>query len=525
MTRIVLTADPTQMSEYWGIPLLPFFSCAPAEKVPRFVFDFLSPSVEHDNGVAIKAPYGLRKLEASILRNYRPDEVVVAHPDHVSKFVDDKTSIIGISTMDPFGLGPVSMMFTDGGKLTAYSKKKFLELVGQINKTRKKFPKAKLVLGGSGAWQMEVRDRDTKALGVNHVVVGECDHVIQDIYRDIEFNGAPEYIHVPRGPKLEDIPDIVSPTVHGLVEVMRGCGRNCQFCEPNLRIAKYYPRDKIEREIAVNRKIGNPNVWVHSEDIFLYKLEDKRGFMPNHDAVVDLFSTVMSQKGIGYANPTHGTVAPAPADPQLISDISKLVRARDSRHIGIQSGLETGSCELIRKYMPLKVKPYSPDEWQEVIYNGTRIFNENYWFPAYTLIVGLPGEEREDSIETVRLIDRMESGLRKEIGDRAHFTVTPLSFVPLGVLKREGFFNIDEAIDEARFWVIYRSWRHTVLELHSMPPTLMKLNPAFKSIFTMLCWFGSQKILDAIKAWGRTMGYDADKSLRLGVPEKVPVLA
>ena len=24
------------MSEYWGIPLLPFFSCAPAEKVPRF---------------------------------------------------------------------------------------------------------------------------------------------------------------------------------------------------------------------------------------------------------------------------------------------------------------------------------------------------------------------------------------------------------------------------------------------------------------------------------------------------------
>src|SRR5438876_11543186 len=340
MTRIVLTADPTQMSEYWGIPLLPFFSCAPAEKVPRFVFDFLSPSVEHDNGVAIKAPYGLRKLEASILRNYRPDEVVVAHPDHVSKFVDDKTSIIRISTMDTLGLGPVSMMFTDGGKLTAYSKKKFLELVGQINKTRKRFPKAKLVLGGSGAWQMEVRDRDTKALGVNHVVVGECDHVIQDIYQDIEFNGAPEYIHVPRGPKLEDIPDIVSPTVHGLVEVMRGCGRNCQFCEPNLRIAKYYPRDKIEREIAVNRKIGNPNVWVHSEDIFLYKLEDKRGFMQNHDAVVELFDTVMSQKGITYANPTHGTTAPAWADPDLIRDISETVLKGSKRHIGIQSGLE-----------------------------------------------------------------------------------------------------------------------------------------------------------------------------------------
>src|SRR5437016_2495627 len=66
MTRIVLTADSTQMSEYWGIPLLPFFSCAPAEKVPRFVFDFLAPSVRHFDGVAEKAPYGLRKLESSL---------------------------------------------------------------------------------------------------------------------------------------------------------------------------------------------------------------------------------------------------------------------------------------------------------------------------------------------------------------------------------------------------------------------------------------------------------------------------
>src|SRR6266566_3988681 len=468
MTRIVLTADSTQMSEYWGIPLLPFFSCAPAEKVPRFVFDFLAPSVRHF------------------------DDVVVAHPDHVSKFVDDKTSIIGISTMDPMGLGPVSMMFTDGGKLTAYTKRKFLELVGEINRTRKKYPKAKLVLGGSGGWQMEVRDRDTKALGVDHVVIGECDHVIGDIYNDIESNNSPEFIHVPRGPKLEDIPDIQAPSTHGLVEVMRGCGRNCQFCEPNLRIAKYYPKDKVEREIAVNRKIGNPNVWVHSEDIFLYKLEDKRGFMPNHDAVVDLFNTVMSQKGIGYANPTHGTAAPAWADPDLIRDISETVLKGSKRHIGIQSGLETGSSELIKKYMPLKVKPFSPDEWQDVIYNGTRIFNEYYWFPAYTIIVGLPGETSEDAVETVRLIDRMEHGL-----------------------KKSGFYNIDDQVDEARFWVIYRSWRHTVLELHTMPPTLLQLNPVLKGVFTTLCWFGSKKILDGIKAWGRRRGFDADKSLRL----------
>jgi len=118
-------------------------------------------------------------------------------------------------------------------------------------------------------------------------------------------------------------------------------------------------------------------------------------------------------------------------------------------------------------------------------------------------------------VETVRLIDRMEHGLKKDVGVKAHFTVTPLSFVPLGVLKKSGFYNIDDQVDEARFWVIYRSWRHTVLELHTMPPTLLQLNPVLKGVFTTLCWFGSKKILDGIKAWGRRRGFDADKSLRL----------
>src|SRR5438132_11568005 len=106
MARIVLTADATQMSEYWGIPLLPFFSCAPAEKVPRIVFDFLSPNDKHNNGVDQLAQYGHRQLEASILRTYKPEEVVVGHPDHISKFVNENTRILGRTTRHPMAPGP-----------------------------------------------------------------------------------------------------------------------------------------------------------------------------------------------------------------------------------------------------------------------------------------------------------------------------------------------------------------------------------------------------------------------------------
>src|SRR5438046_5843204 len=153
--------------------------------------------------------------------------------------------------------------------------------------------------------------------------------------------------------------------------------------------------------------------------------------------------------------------------------------------------------------MPLKVKPCSPDEWQDVIYNGTRIFNEYYWFSAYTIIVGLPGETSEDAVETVRLIDRMEHGLKKEVGVKAHFTVTPLSFVPLGVLKKSGFYNIDDQVDEARFWVIYRSWRHTVLELHTMPPTLLQSNPVLKGVSRSSGCSGQRRTFTESKHGGR----------------------
>ena len=108
MARIVLTADATQMSEYWGIPLLPFFSCAPAEKVPRIVFDFLSPQVKHNNGIAQMAPYGLRKLEASILRTYKPEEVVAAHP--AASFVQ----LVGTATDFRFDFSG-SMTFLSSG--------------------------------------------------------------------------------------------------------------------------------------------------------------------------------------------------------------------------------------------------------------------------------------------------------------------------------------------------------------------------------------------------------------------------
>jgi len=503
------------MSEYRGVSLLPFFSCAPAEKVPEFLFDYLSPLVEQVNGLAVKAPYAGRKVQACLEKAFGDDQVVFAHPSSIHEAIKDDTEVVGVSAMDPMGLGPVSMMFTYGGLFTAYTKKKFVEVIQRINSVRNHRRRMKLVVGGPGVWQLQVRDDERRQLNIDHLVMGEVEHKISNIFQDIMNGGAPEDIVVKGYPNLSTIPTITKPTLHGLVEVMRGCGRNCEFCDPNLRAARYMPVERVLQEVSVNAKMGNTRAWLHSEDIFLYKLEDHRNFMPNRDALYELFGAVMSSPGISHVNPTHGTVAPPAADPEMFARLSHILRAGPDHLIGIQSGLETGSARLIADYMPLKCKPFQPSEWADTVFEGTRVWNENYWFPAFTLIVGLPGETEEDSWETLRLIDRLERKLPEKVGAKAHFTVTPLSFIPLGVLKDKKFYDISKNMTEAQFLVIYRSWRHTVLEVDKMPGHLVRTTPHMKMILRLLTILGSRMILSAIERWGRKLGYDHERALYL----------
>src|SRR3972149_6481044 len=74
------------MSPYRGISLATFFGCAPAidpdrpksdfwykilgqQVTPKILFDFICNPTSHTNGIANYAPYGLRKVEAGLLRD------------------------------------------------------------------------------------------------------------------------------------------------------------------------------------------------------------------------------------------------------------------------------------------------------------------------------------------------------------------------------------------------------------------------------------------------------------------------
>lgn len=508
--KVVLSADRTLMSPYRGISLATFFGCAPAidphrpknsmwyfllkdQVTPKILFDFICNPITHTNGVANYAPYGLRKLEAALLRDgYKREDVVVAHPDYIDKFIGPETEVVGTYEMDPLGMGPVTMTFTYGRKQTSYDEYYNAYLHKKINEAKKKNgSNAKVIVGASGTWQYNYDPKKIQEYGLYAVLEGELGGIapeldghageffnkliggefenmnpfvksdfkveVKEFGRDAEkFYG--RFIHYWDEPEIDDIPNIVEPSMHGMVEVMRGCGRGCKFCDVTLRPLRYYPPEKVKQEIEVNiKKSGQRNAWLHSDDIFVYGLDPRKtkNMAPNREALEDLFTAVMST-GIVHTNPTHGTLAGAIADEKLIPNISKIIRSSPTNKIGVQCGFETGSLRLIGKYADRKLSPYKPEEWHWVVKEGVKTLNEHHWIPAFTLIMGLDNAEtEEDAWDTIRLINELEKEQPESM-----FTTTPLTFVPIGLLEKSEFFDIGNEMTAAQLGVMYKTWQH-----------------------------------------------------------------
>ena len=500
----------TLMSPYRGISLASFFGCAPAldfnrskdsfwyyilknQVTPRVLFDFICNPIGHNNGIANFAPYGLRKLEASLLSDgYNPGDVVVAHPDYIDKFIGPETEVVGIYEMDPLGMGPVTMTFTFGRKMMSYDELYNRDLHLRINAAKNRNgSKAKVIVGASGTWQYNYDPAKIEEYGLygivegdlggigpeldgvgarffNAVINGELEtsnpfkksefkvEIKEFVKSDRKYHG--RFFHYSDEPSIDEIPNIVNPSMHGMIEVMRGCGRGCKFCDVTLRPLRYYPIEKVQKEIEINMKYGGlKNAWIQSDDIFVYGLNPRttKNMQPNREAIEELFKGIMDT-GIEHTNPTHGTLAGAIADERLVPNVSKIIKSSPDNFIGIQCGLETGSIRLIGKYADRKLAPFRPSEWHWVVKEGVKTLNEHYWIPAFTLIMGLDNNESmDDSWETIRLIHELET----EQPD-SKFTVTPLTFVPIGLLEKSNFFDIGNTIDPGKLGVMYKTWQH-----------------------------------------------------------------
>lgn len=554
MARFVLLSDTTLARNYRGVPLLDFLASAPTSALPSSIYSFLKgPPPLDDHGRAAIAPYSVRKLEAALLRDHRRDEVVVAHEDHLSDFIDDDTEIIGMTTMDPLGLGPLTMSYSVFLETAApaYVQKEFESILARVNLARAG-KKAKVVVGGPGVWELTVRPEELEKNGIDYAFQGEADDILSDLFRyildggenteffrgyqtfDQEFHKKwktnskfiSRYQFSKQFPRLEDIPDIVGPSTKGMVEVMRGCGIGCDFCEVTLRPLRYYPPEKVTREVSVNVAAGMKNGWLHSDEIFAY--EHGRNFVPNEEAILGLFRAVMAMPGITNSNPTHGRISIPAAYPELMRKLSGVIGAGPGNWVGVQMGIETGSDRLAAKHMPNKTLPLKvgPDgSWADIVWRGTYVMNKYYWRPAFTVQVGQAGETPEDNWETVALINRM-SGSVLDNGTPLEFTVTPMQNVPLGLLKNRDFSSV--RLDESQLAVYYASYRHLAkIALRDAHRSSSDPNLASRYVTGGMIALGGWAMLRLVKRVCRRGGLDLEKAARYGLssaPMQAPMI-
>lgn len=476
--EIILTADSTLMSDYHQNEFVGFGTCAPPNFIPDALYRWLFfPPIREQGGVPAAAPYGLRKVEAQLLsEGFRVRTVA---PDSLKKHLAG-AKVLGMHVMDPFGLGPASSTLATILKKEPFLAQYFRALLAQPQIAKAKKKGLKTVVGGPGVWQFQYRQRFVEEYGIDCIISGEAEKVVGKIFKAaVEGRPLPKYYEASVGesPKLDEIPDIVNPSVNGLVEIGRGCCRGCQFCSVTLRPLRWYPIEKICREIDVNLKVGGiEGTVLHAEDVMLY---GSRNTLPNGEKLVKLHETVAKKvRGITWS---HCSLAAVASEPRLFSRIAEIIRQKQPWW-GVEIGIETGSPKLVEKIMHAKAHPFKPEEWPEIVRTGMGLMHDNHLVPAGTLIVGSPEETEDDLMKTMELMDDL-----KEIRS----LIVPLFFVPMGRLKDEDWFKGAQMTELHRELLIKCLehdfyWIHKLITLSLGERWQMKVLTPFYKVFTSI---------------------------------------
>jgi radical SAM superfamily enzyme YgiQ (UPF0313 family) len=381
--------------------------------------------VEYDeDGSARYMPAGARLVEAALLREYRPQDIVACYPDDLDKFIGPNTRAVAVSTHNPLGVTFAAGVYTSifGSSrmpINAHHARKMFEKI-KSNPYRQNF---KVIVGGSGGWQI-VQTNTYEELGVDCIIEGraESEDAMMVFRKVINGEDPPRQIDVAHPKDRSSILTPVKRTTFGVVEMTTGCGRRCQFCVPDLNPQIDLPKEKIMSAVRANVRNGNSQISLATEDMFIWgQVHTSTPFyFPNREALLDLYLEIVSTPGVEHHVLSHATIAPSVVDPLLIKRLSESLLDKSPLHSPYLSshpdkkmlspliGLETGSVRMAKMIMPSKAVPFPIEDWPSVVLEGLRVLNENNWFPVMTLMVGNPGETDEDMMATLDLIYEVE---------------------------------------------------------------------------------------------------------------------
>jgi radical SAM superfamily enzyme YgiQ (UPF0313 family) len=441
MPEVVITCDWTLMSNHHRKEFLGFGTTTPAYIFPESVYRrlFYPPMEVDEHGFPLQAPYGMRKIEASLMDAGIDARIV--HPSHLDKYLPGQGKVLLISGHDYFGLNPPSSTFGGVMRKETLNCVNFKRMLSQPAVVEARRRGLKIIAGGPCAWQLApatraklpwIQEFVDSIGGIDTVVEGESDIFVKEIVRKAlrdEFLPPHVVLAAKEAPKVEEISSIRFPSVNGLIEIGRGCCRGCSFCSVTTRPTRWYPLSKIEEELKINAAIGIKKGLLHSDDVYFY---GSPNVMPHEEKLLPLLK--LAKQYYAQVGWSHVAIASLMTKPKLLSKCAEILIDDKQDWWGVEVGVETGSPRMITAAMPGKVAPFKASQWPELVVQAAGLMNDNHVYPACTFIVGLPQETEDDVQRTIDLID--------DLWDFKGLLV-PMFFVPLGHLKSKDWFRRD----------------------------------------------------------------------------------
>lgn len=429
--KFVLTAPDTESTEQAFSPWKQMiYASAPARYLPRFLYKKNLAKEWNSDGSARVMPYGVRVTEEILRREYGDDNVVACYPDDLGKFVGPNTIAVGVGAHNPIGTafstGVYSNIFGSTARPVNAAESERVYLHPAIRRFR-----PKVIVGGAGSWQIE-KTGSQERLGVDCIIIGRAEGVTLDLFKKAEAKEELPKVVRAAEPAFEQLVTPHKRSTYGIVEMNRGCGRQCAFCSPTLETRISIPQEEALEAVRANTRAGGRIIFPVSEDVFIYGASAPF-YVPNPHAIMNFYESIAREPGVDFLPLSHATIAPAVVNPQLIKEMSRVLLNKsalqnrhsshpDRRFLAPLIGIETGSSRLGALTMSGKSLPFDIQDWQEIVVEGTNILNDNNWFPVYTFIVGLPNETEDDIRQSLDLLHRLKNN---------HVLYVPSIFTPL----------------------------------------------------------------------------------------------